>query len=357
MGQARRTREKFDRHARQGIVLDINTGVLRRDHVLVLRSPQIEITLGLGGTAGALMDFAQNGETRNDFLLDTCDKADRAIACGDLVQSRALGVPDVIAEIEAPSLRRLALVECFLGKASADDPVHPGWPARTEGGRGGQFRPKSDPGEAEGSEAKDSKEPDAQESTEAKLKRLKALREFRAAAQAALVLLRTASLEEIPGVDVVATIEAVAELGRIAIELGNDEDEINKAIDFVKHGPYTLDQLRVDETDQGFSSFDAFKKTSPGELLLKRYPGQAGNEYHHIVEQGGANDKNIPAAKLHSTENIIPLPGPIHDLVSADYSMQYDTAGITVRQWLQTQPFDKQYEYGLKELRNLGILK
>ena len=350
MGQAGGTRGKFGRHTREGTVLDLNTGMLRRDHVLVLRSPQIEITLGLGGTAGALMDFAQQGETRNDPLLDTCNEADEAIRRGDLVQSRALGVPDVIATIEDRALRRLALVECFLDKASPDDPVHPGWPARTEGGRGGQFRPKDATDEAEGSEAK--------ESIEANLKRLKALREFRAAAQSALVLLRTAAVEEIPGVDIVATVEAVAELGRIAIELGNDEDEINKAIDFVKHGPYTVDQLRVDENGEGFPSFDAFKKTSLEELLLKHFgPAGDGKEYHHIVEQGGANEDNIPAEELHSTENIIPLPGPIHDLVSAKYSKEYDEAGITVRQWLQTQSFDEQYKYGLKVLRDVGILK
>jgi hypothetical protein len=29
-----------------------------------------------------------------------------------------------------------------LGKAAADDPEHPGWPAGTSGGKGGQFRPK-----------------------------------------------------------------------------------------------------------------------------------------------------------------------------------------------------------------------
>jgi hypothetical protein len=29
-----------------------------------------------------------------------------------------------------------------LGKAAADDPAHPGWPAGTPGGKGGQFRPK-----------------------------------------------------------------------------------------------------------------------------------------------------------------------------------------------------------------------
>jgi hypothetical protein len=30
----------------------------------------------------------------------------------------------------------------IIHKASPDDPKHPGWPAGTEGGRGGQFRPK-----------------------------------------------------------------------------------------------------------------------------------------------------------------------------------------------------------------------
>jgi hypothetical protein len=328
--------------------------VLRRDHVLVLRSPQIEIMLGLGGTAGALMEFADKGETRDDPLLHTSYEADQAIARGDLARSRALGVPDIIATIEDRALRRLALVECVLGKASPDDPVHPGYPKGDPEGRGGQFRPKDAPGDATQSDAKES---EAKESTEQKLKRLRALREFRAAAQAALVLLRTAPLEGVPGVDVVASIEALVELGGIAIELGNDEDEINKAIDFVKHGPYTLDQLRVDQNDEEFSSFDAFKKTSLEEHLLRRYPGKTGNEYHHIVEQGGANEDNFTAEELHSTKNIVPLPDPIHDLVSAEYSKEYEKTGITVRQWLQTQSFEKQYEYGIDVLRKLGILK
>jgi hypothetical protein len=33
---------------------------------------------------------------------------------------------------------------CQVRKASPDDPKHPGWPKGTEGGRGGQFRPKTD---------------------------------------------------------------------------------------------------------------------------------------------------------------------------------------------------------------------
>jgi len=95
-------REKFvlwsktDKHTRQGAVLDIDTGMLRRDHVLVLRSPQAEITLGLGGTSAALMDFAKSGDTRDDPFLKACGEADQAIARGDFEGTRDLGVPDVI---------------------------------------------------------------------------------------------------------------------------------------------------------------------------------------------------------------------------------------------------------------------
>jgi hypothetical protein len=94
-------------------VLDIDTGVLRRGHVLVLRSPQAELTLGLGAASAALMEFAQKGETRDNSLFEACDKADQAIARGDFETARKFGVPDVISTIENRALRRLALVECF----------------------------------------------------------------------------------------------------------------------------------------------------------------------------------------------------------------------------------------------------
>jgi hypothetical protein len=344
------SREKFvlwsksDKHSREGAVLDIDTGVLRRDHVLVLRSPQAEITLGLGSNAATLMNFAQKGETRDDPLLKACDEADQAIARGDFETTRGLGVPDVITSIENSALRRLALVECFLAKASPDDPEHPGYPAGDPDGRGGKFEPKDESPEAK--------------ATEEKLKRLKSLREFRAAVRVALVAIRTAPLEAVPVVDVVVTVAAAAELARVAIELGNDETEINEALKFVRNGPYTLDQLRVSREDKGFDTFDAFKKVSPLIILFKAYgPAGDGNEYHHIVEQGGTNADNIPADQLHNTKTIVELPAPIHDLVSAEYSKKHDKTDMTVRQWLQKQPFDKQYEYGLKVLRDLGILK
>jgi hypothetical protein len=345
------TREKFvlwsksDKHKREGAVLDIDTGLLRRDHVLVLRSPQAEITLGLGSTAAALMDFAQKGATRDNSLLKACDQADQAIARGDLETSRDLGVPDVIATIENRVLRRLALVECFLGKASPDDPKNPGWPAGTPGSLGGKFMPKD-------------KSSEGLANTAQKLKRLKALREFRAALQVALVAVTTVPLEGVPGVNVAVSIRAAVELGAIAVELGNNEIEINRAIEFVEKGPYALDQLQVGGNGDTFSSFDDFKKISFAEAILKAYRAAGpGKEWHHMVEQGGDNETNFSPEQLQSTKNIIPLPGPVHDLVTAEYAKEYDHSGVSVREWLSGQSFEAQWNEGVKILRTLGIVK
>lgn len=335
---------KRGKSPREGSVLDIDTGVLRRDHVLMLRSPQAEITLGLGAKAGAFMDFAANGETRGDPLFDACREADESIAGGNLAKSFALGVPGVITTIENRARRRLALVEYFLGKASPDDPEHPGYPAGAPDDEGGEFRPKD--------------ETLVEESAEHKLERLKALREFRAAAKAVLVLLRTAPLEEVPGIDIAANIKAVADLAQIAIELGNDEREINKAIKFAQNGPYSLDDLQVSGNGDSFSSFSDFKKILLMEAILRAYGAAGpGEEWHHIVEQGGDNAKNFSPEQLHSTQNIIPLPGPVHDLVTAEYAKEYDKSGKSVREWLSGQSFQDQWNEGVKILRNLGILK
>jgi hypothetical protein len=336
---------KSDKHAREGTVLDIDTGVLRRDHVLVLRSPRAEITLGLGSTAAALMSFANKGETRDDSLLQACAQADQAIERGDFETPRNLGVPDVITTIENRAQRRLALVECFLRKASPDDPVHPGYPAGDPDGRGGKFMPKD-------------KSPAGLANAAQKLKRLKALREFRAALQVALVAVTTVPLEGVPGVNVAVSVRAALELGAIAVELGNDEIEINRAIEFVEKGPYTLDQLQVSGNGDTFSSFDDFKKTSFIEAMLKAYGAAGpGKEWHHIVEQGGDNATNFSPEQLHSTKNIMPLPDPVHDLVTAEYAKEYDHSGVSVREWLSGQSFEDQWNEGIKILRRLGIVK
>lgn len=65
-------------------------------------------------------------------LLDRTARDDVEAADILIKSARDKGVGD---RIPALSLREIQ-------KASPDDPKHPGWPAGTAGGRGGQFRPK-----------------------------------------------------------------------------------------------------------------------------------------------------------------------------------------------------------------------
>ncbi len=97
-----------------------------------------------------------------------------------------------------------------------------------------------------------------------------------------------------------------------------------------------------------------------GELSLdemaKRFGGAGdGNQYHHVVTQGGANDKNIPQNLLQNTDNIVCLPTLLHEAVNAEYSQAERGKNMTKYQWLQTQPYDVQREEGLKILRKLHI--
>ena len=338
---------RFNGRKSKGRLVDVNTGALRRDHVLVQRTPGVELFIGFGRGAGQALNFAFEGETNGDPFFASCEAADQALMAGDLSRARQLGAPHELAEIGDPHLRRLALVETMIRKARADDPDHPGWPAGTEGGRGGKFRPKDLSAEAK-------------ETTEQELERLNARREFRIAASAILRLAVTAALNVVPGAGEVADVEELIELGRTAIELGNAEREVNAAIDFVKKGPYCLDDLRMSPDDQSFSSVDAFKKISLLSIELMKRFGNAtpGSEYHHIVEQGGDNETKIPAEQLHSTKNIIPLPRLLHELVSAAYSEKSKKDSTkTVREWQQTQSFDEQQKFGIETLQEIGILR
>jgi hypothetical protein len=314
----------------QGRLVDVNTGTLRRDHVLVQRTPGIELFIGLGASAAQAMDFVFDDDRANDFAA-----------------AEQLSGSDRLAAIEDRHVRRLALLETLLEKAAVDDPVHPGYPAGAPDGKGGQFRPKDSSAEAK-------------ETTEQKLKRLDARRKVRTLSIAALQAAATVVLNAVPGVGEAADIEELASLAQTAIELGNEARDVNAALDFVRSGPYTQNDLRASLKDEEFSSFDAFKKDSRAiEAFLKRF-GSAGfgNEWHHIVEQGGANEDNIPPELLHSTRDIVKLPKLLHEVVNGEYSQKSAADPTkTVREWLQTKSFDEQYKYGIETLQRLGILK
>jgi hypothetical protein len=228
-------------------------------------------------------------------------------------------------------------------KASADDPKHPGWPAGTEGGRGGQFRPK-----------------DASELTQ-KSKSLIARRALRTGLLAALRVGLEAVANIIPGVDVAADVLLAADIARTVAEFRKLAIDAATALDFVKGGPHSLEELQVSSNGyEEFSSYDEFYKGELSvDLLTKRFgPAGDGQQYHHIVTQGGVNADIITAEQLQNTDNIIRLPTLLHESVNAEYSkLLKDGTGMTIYQWLQTQSYDIQREEGLKILKRLNILK
>lgn len=98
---------------------------------------------------------------------------------------------------------------------------------------------------------------------------------------------------------------------------------------------------------QGFRSFSAFKRA-----MGPAGPGQA---WHHIVEQTPGNLARFGNETIHTTGNLMKLPhgaGSIHARVSGYYSSF--TGGQTVRQWLGTQSYQAQYDFGIQTLRNFG---
>jgi len=86
---------------------------------------------------------------------------------------------------------------------------------------------------------------------------------------------------------------------------------------------------------------------------FKRAMGSAGTgkEWHHIVEQTPGNVNRFGAQALQNTENIVPMDKGTHTRISALYSsIQRDITGsntLTIRQWLRTQPYNAQREFGL----------
>jgi hypothetical protein len=259
----------------------------------------------------------------------------------DLAARDAMEVEDVLIKY----LNQLELKD-EIRKASPDDPKHPGWPAGTEGGRGGQFRPK------DGSEAVV-----AQDVIE-RIQRIKARRALRTEALAVLRLAAELAVDAVPGIGLAADAATLIDMANTIAELKKLKIDADAAIEFVKHGPYSLEELQVSSNYEEFSSYgDFIKDAAYLALLVKRF-GRAGsgNQYHHIVTQGGANTK-IPAEQLQNTDNVIPLPTLLHEAVNADYSSRWKDTTMTKYEWLQTQPYDVQREEGLKILRELHILK
>ncbi|RYZ12836.1 MAG: hypothetical protein EOO70_08940, partial [Myxococcaceae bacterium] len=100
---------------------------------------------------------------------------------------------------------------------------------------------------------------------------------------------------------------------------------------------------------RAWASFSGFKKAMG--------PAGAGQEWHHIVEQTPGNVKRFGPQAVHTTENVIPLEKALHSRISSFYStIRRELTGspLTVRQWLSTQSFEAQREFGLQAIENFS---
>ncbi|WP_323390255.1 hypothetical protein [Myxococcus qinghaiensis] len=99
---------------------------------------------------------------------------------------------------------------------------------------------------------------------------------------------------------------------------------------------------------KSYSSFKSFKRAMG--------PAGPGKEWHHIVEQTDGNVGKFGPKAIHNTENIVALDKDLHSKVSAFYSSKrFDITNTTktVREWLSTQPFDAQRDFGMRAIENV----
>jgi hypothetical protein len=153
----------------------------------------------------------------------------------------------------------------------------------------------------------------------------------------------------------------IADIARTIVEFRKLAVDAATAFDFAKKGPHSLEDLQV--TSSGYEEFPNYSEFRKGEMIhdtmamAKRFGGAGdGNQYHHIVTQGGAH-RTIPPEQLQNTDNVVRLPTLLHEAVNAEYLKGSPDPNMNMYQWLQTQPYDIQPEEGLKILRGLHILK
>jgi hypothetical protein len=85
---------------------------------------------------------------------------------------------------------------------------------------------------------------------------------------------------------------------------------------------------------------------------LKTHLGRAPEEmaWHHIVEQ--SQIPQFGAERIHSVDNIVAIPRRVNIELNALYgSKTRYSEGKLVRDWLKTQSFEDQYEFGMQQLK------
>jgi len=232
-----------------GLVLGRTALVERRDRRFVVRE-QNEISRLLGRAYG--VDFDSKRIMRGLATVAAALNANNlSLACIAAVHLRIPDLPDEAARdaMEAEDTRikfadrNSALDFHETRKASPNDPKHPGWPSGTPGGIGGQFRPKDS----------------SEDAIAQKIREAVTRRELRMSLIAALHIGVDGLANLVPGIDVAADVELLVEIARTTAEYSKLGIDAAAALDFVKKGPYSLEELQVSSDKyEEFSSYGQF---------------------------------------------------------------------------------------------------
>jgi hypothetical protein len=82
-----------------------------------------------------------------------------------------------------------------------------------------------------------------------------------------------------------------------------------------------------------------------------------GRDDHHIIEHGDQNN-DIPRELIDGKQNIVRIPRYKHWEINAIYQTPcQELGGKTPREYLQGKSAEERYQFGLKVLRKVGVLK
>ena len=110
---------------RKGLLVDIDTGVMRQDHVLVLRAPSAVCFLGFSPRVGQLWRFAFDEAGDTAPFIARCRTIVAPVKSGRLPKMRRANIPRAECKTEDRILHRLLVAEA-LAKAGYDPGELPG---------------------------------------------------------------------------------------------------------------------------------------------------------------------------------------------------------------------------------------
>ena len=213
-------------------------------------------------------------------------------------------------------------------KAAVDDPKHPGWPAHTPEGKGGQFRPKDESLTA--ADEPSVPPPGIGHNQGPPLEEPPAIPVIRPATRRALNLFIQAA----------AFWLAVAEKKAAA-----------KFLLALQGVVWLRDSL------QWIRAYNDPPKTL-GELQQDAQNPQPGYNIHHIVEQTPATRDGFSDSMIDGPENLVRIPTLKHWQITAWYQTsnpKFD--GLSPRDYLRGKSWDERRKFGLETLIDFGVLK